>query len=198
VNDPRIILLTGAPGSGKSTLGSELARALQVPFLARDTVRRALFLTNGAWTAQPGQVPTRDEATETFLRLLETMTSLGVSCVAEYVVRAERPDHLARITAAGDCVVVLTECRDPLDRVVRRDRSDRLLNRRPVLDTLGYASIEDHSTASLARMRRVAEQMRTDFGPLPTLTVRTDDGYDPALDAVVEFVTRRAPEGRRA
>jgi hypothetical protein len=47
-------LITGAPGTGKTTLGTELSRALQIPFLARD-VRRGLFFTNGADGQHAGQ-----------------------------------------------------------------------------------------------------------------------------------------------
>jgi predicted ATPase len=44
---PRIVLDTGAPGSGKTTLRT--VRALHVPFLARGDVRRGLFFTTGAF-----------------------------------------------------------------------------------------------------------------------------------------------------
>ena len=40
-------MVTGAPGSGKSTLGAELSRALRMPFIARDDVRGGLFFTAG-------------------------------------------------------------------------------------------------------------------------------------------------------
>jgi predicted kinase len=190
---PTVVLVTGAPGSGKTTLGVELSRALQIPFLARDDVRRGLFFTNGAWTDRPGRLPTAEEAVEAFLRILEATTALGVSCIVEYVVRKERPADLERIAAAGDCVVVLTDCHDPLARVARRDRADLLVNRAPVLGALGYATAEDQAAAALARMRSLAGRMRTEFD-LPALAVRTDDGYDPGLDAILAFVTDQAPD----
>ena len=186
------MLITGVPGSGKTTLGTELAGALQIPFLARDAVRRGLFLTDGGWTDRPERVPTSTDSVEVFLRLVERMASLGVSCIVEFVVSPDRSDELRRLTAAGDCVVLRTECRDPLRRFERRNRRDRLLNRAPVLDALGYASIDDHTTDSLARMRFVAEEMQTEFD-LPLLPVRTDDGYDPGLDELVEFVVTATP-----
>jgi predicted kinase len=186
------VLITGAPGSGKTTLGTELSRALQIPFLARDDVRRGLFFTNGAWTERPGPVPTPEESVDTFLRILETTASLGVSCIVEYVVAWERSAELQRIAMAGDCVVVVTECRDALERAARRHRDDRLLDRQPVLDTLGYTTIEDHTTDALARMRSVARRMRTEFD-LPVLAVRTDDGYDPGLETILAFVTTGTP-----
>lgn len=183
----RVVVVTGAPGSGKTTLGAKLSRALRMPFIARDDVRGGLFFTAGAWSARPGRVPTSDESVEAFLRILETTASHGVSCIVEYVVRQQRPADLQRLSSVADCVVVLTECCDHLERFVSRNRTDRLLNRQPVLDALGYTTIREHTSDAVARMRSVANAMRVDFG-LPTLRVNTDDGYEPGLDAIVDFV----------
>jgi predicted kinase len=132
----RVVVVTGAPGSGKTTLGTDLSRALRIPFMARDDVRGGLFFTAGSWSARPRRVPTPEESAEAFLRM----------------------------------------------------RVDRLLNRQPVLDALGYTTIDEHTRDAVARMRSVAKAMRVDFG-LPTLRVNTDDGYEPGLDDIVEFVT---------
>ena len=59
-----------------------------------------------------------------------------------------------------------------------------------MLDALGYTSIHEHTSHAVARMRSVANTMRVDFG-LPTLRVNTDDGYEPGLDAIVDFVITR-------
>jgi adenylylsulfate kinase-like enzyme len=74
---PRVVLLTGEPGSGKTELGLELARALHVPFLARDQVRRGLYLTAGGWSDEPVPAPTADEAVEVFLRIAEALVGNG-------------------------------------------------------------------------------------------------------------------------
>jgi predicted kinase len=189
---PRVVLITGAPGSGKTTLGVELSAALRLPFLARDDVRSGLFFTAGAWSARAGPVPTSDASVEAFLRIVEAMAAQGVSCIAEYVMRRARPADLERLTSAADCIVVLTECRDGEQRFARRTRADRLLNRRPVLDALGFATIDDHARDAVVRMRAVADAMRVDFG-LPTLRVTTDAGYRPGIDAIVDFVVTGRP-----
>lgn len=185
---PRIVLITGEPGSGKTTLGDELARALRIPFLARDDVRGGLFFTAGSWTEAPVDVPSAESAVEAFLALVETFAGRGVSCVVEYVVRTDRADDLERLTRAADCVVVRTECSDPVERLVERNRTDRLLGRGPVLDALGFDSIDEHTADMLRRMEQVRAEMRTRF-EMPTLEVRTDDGFDPALDEIVRFAT---------
>ncbi len=189
---PRITVITGEPGSGKSLLGAKLSRALRVPFIARDDVRGGLFLTAGAWGAQPRAVPTADEAVEAFLRIVESTAGLGVSCIVEYVVRRGRPDDLERLTAVADCRVLHTRCRDATERVARRNTSDRLLNRKPVLDALGYATIDEHTSDAVARMRSVTDEMRTDFD-LPVLPVDTDEGYEPGLDVIIDFIVGGPP-----
>ena len=183
----RVVLVTGAPGSGKSTLGAELARSLRIPFVARDDVRGGLFFTDGAWTPNPRRVPSSDEAVETLLRMIETTAGLGVSCIVEYVIRQGRPNDWARITAAADCVVLMTTCRDAMSRFTHREMNDRLLNRQPVLDALGQASIEDHTTEAVSRMESVVDDMRTDFD-VPMLQVATDQEYQPGLDQIIDFV----------
>lgn len=191
----RVVLVTGEPGSGKTTLGLALSRELRVPFLSRDGVRGGLFFTEGGWSERPRRVPTAGEAVEAveaMLGIVETTAGLGVSCVVEYVFRQERPADLARIEAVAKCVVIRTWCADALGRCGDRDASDRLLNRRPVLDVLGYDTVLDRTTSARARMRSVTSEMQTDFD-LPGLSVNTDHGYRPSLERIIGFVTDTGP-----
>jgi predicted kinase len=187
---PTVVLMLGEPGSGKTELGTRLARTLGVPFLARDDVRTGLYFTTGAWTDDPGPPPPRDEATATFLTLVEALAGLGVSCVVEYVIRDDRPEDLERITRVAHCVGVRTGCDDAPSRQATRERADPLLRRPPVLAALGYEGIDEHVAQSSAHMAAVTSQMRTSFD-FPVLAVGTDDGYDPSLPEIVEFIARR-------
>jgi predicted kinase len=184
-------LITGEPGSGKTTLGTELSRALRVPFIARDDVRGGLFFTAGAWSDRPGDVPTSDTTVESFLRIVETTARLGVTVIVEYVLRRERPQDLERLADVADCVVLQTWCDDSLARFAARNDADRLLNRPAVLDALGYATVDQHTSDARERMRLVTREMQTDFD-LPLLRVNTDDGYDPVLKRIISFVTSAA------
>ena len=47
---PWLVMVTGEPGSGKSTLGRQLAEALHVPYLSRDDVRWGLRASASLWT----------------------------------------------------------------------------------------------------------------------------------------------------
>jgi predicted kinase len=179
---PRVVLITGEPGSGKTTLGTRLARELRVPFLARDDVRGGLFFTAGAWTTSMDRVPSADEAVEVFLHTLEGLLAHGVSCVAEYVVRAQRPADLDRFLAVGECVVVMTVCADASARVAERNAGDRLVANPAFLHAVGFSSVQEHTEAVVERMRTVAREMARRFTaplqshPAPP-TVPRDDGF---------------------
>lgn len=188
---PRIVLITGAPGSGKSTLGTTLANELRVPFLARDDVRGGLFLTAGGWSGTPERVPSAHEAVDVFLQLLEAAATRGVSAVAEYVVRRSRPDDLRRMMEAADCRVIVATATHPFERLAGREAADRLLNRPGVLTALGHDDLEAHTAHTRERMDAVVADLRTDF-PVPVLEVSTDGGYQPGLDQIVEFAVAGA------
>jgi predicted kinase len=181
-------VVTGEPGSGKTSLGLRLAAALRVPFLSRDAVRGGLLATAGLWTGEGRPLPEREAAVETFLRMVERMTELGVSAVIELVVFRDRRDALRRLEAAARCLVVRTGCTDAAARAEQRDRGDVLLRRPDVLRALGHDSIDGYLRAPHREVLRAG--MVTGFA-LPLLPVRTDDGYDPPLDEILDWVIDR-------
>ncbi len=77
-------MVTGEPGSGKSTLGRRLSEALHVPYLSRDDVRWGLRASAGLWTndvrtdAERADAE-RADAVEAFLQLVEKAAELGIS-----------------------------------------------------------------------------------------------------------------------
>ena len=134
---PGLVIVTGEPGSGKSSLGLHLARSLRLPYLSRDDVRWGLHATAGIWTNQLGQASDRNVARETFIEIVEEVARRGVSGVLEFIPFRDRPHELRRLRALAECLVVLTICTDASRRAEDRERSDALLNRPPVLAALG-------------------------------------------------------------
>jgi len=43
---PYVVIISGAPGSGRTTLGWELSRRLHVPFISRDDIKTGLHVTH--------------------------------------------------------------------------------------------------------------------------------------------------------
>jgi hypothetical protein len=160
-----------------------------VPFVARDDIRGGLLMTAGAWGDSLERIPSADETAEVFLRQIEQLSAQGVSCVAEYLVRARRPNDLERILAAGDCVVIITACEHAIERFAERNRDDLLISQPAVLDAIGFESREAHTVSAIDRMRQAEREMLHEF-PVPVLKVDTTDEYDPPLSEIVSFATR--------
>jgi predicted kinase len=181
-------VVTGEPGSGKTSLGLRLAAALRVPFLSRDAVRGGLLATAGLWTDEGRPLPEREIAVEATVQLVERAAELGVTAVLEFVVVPQRRDALRRLEAAARCLVVRTESAAAAARAERRDREDALLRRPDVLRSLGHGSIDDYLRAPQREIVRA--RMVTEF-ELPLLPVRTDEGYDPPVEEIVEWIIDR-------
>jgi predicted kinase len=79
---PLLVVVTGAPGSGKTTLARALASELALPLLAKDDVKEALFDELGGgdreWSRKLGRA-TYDVLFAVARRLLES----GASCILE-------------------------------------------------------------------------------------------------------------------
>ena len=185
---PWLILVTGEPGSGKTSLGVRLAEALRLPFFTRDQVRGGMLGTAGLWTNDLHDTPPREAAVDALVDIVEAAARRGVSLVLELVVTPERRDALRRIEAAANCLVVLTNARDAAARAERRDRVDPLLSRPNVLSALGQDSMDAFLRSPLREAVRSTTQ--ADFD-LPTLRVSTDDGYAPHVGQVVDWIVEQ-------
>lgn len=182
---PWLVIVTGEPGSGKTTLCQQIAARLRTPFLARDAVRGGMLATAGIWRGELATRQPRETAVEAFVQIVETMARTGTSAVVELVVSGGRDSALRRLTEAANCLVVLLEATDARTRAEKRDHADPLLNRPGVVEALGFATIDDF--INQPQGDHVRATMRTEFD-LPTLRVRSDDGFEPALPSIVEWV----------
>jgi predicted kinase len=170
VNGPSLIVVSGAPGSGKTTLAHAVARRVGCPAVCRDEIREGM---HHAGTPDPAMRRTYDA----FFDVLGVLLRAGVTVVAE----AAFQDRLWRPVLsplAGLAAIRVVRCvTDPavarermvgrLDDPVRAAHADREMLARP---PVAWAPI------SLG---------------VPTLEVDTTDGYSPGLDAVVAFAAAR-------
>lgn len=119
---PTLIVITGVPGAGKTTLGTGLGGALTAPFLSLDTIKESMY-ANGAHTEDPHQLRLAAEA-----ELSRQLGALGHIVVIDIWIAPDRDtDRVTRILRAQDRDIVEVMCRVPadiaVDRYSRRERS---------------------------------------------------------------------------
>jgi predicted kinase len=77
-----LVLISGPPGAGKTTLGTAIARELGIPFINKDGIKEVLFDTLGVkdreWSRQLGIA-----STTLLFHVIERQLAAGQSVVAE-------------------------------------------------------------------------------------------------------------------
>jgi predicted kinase len=170
---PALIVVTGRPGAGKTTLAHALARAVRCPAICRDEIKEGLVCT-----ADDGGAPGEDlqrHATDVFFDTLALLLGRCVTVVAEAAFQGQVwAPRLEPLSAIARVRVVLCEVEPELAHARKAERD------------LGDPARSRFHPERLAHGRASGsyDPPRLHF---PTLLVDTADGYRPAFDAIVEF-----------
>jgi predicted kinase len=174
-----LVLVSGAPGTGKTTLAKSLAEQLRFPLLARDHLKETLMNGLGA----PDRAASQSIGRASFALLYAILDVLvdrvpGVIAEANFARGLSEADLSPFVTRAR---AVLLHCETSPSKVTRR------IQARPELDGrhAGHHDLE----ALPSVLDRIAQGA---FEPLdlavPILTIDTTEGYAPPLPDIVQFV----------
>lgn len=179
---PALIIVSGLPASGKSTLAERIAGELGWPLFTKDAFKETLY---DAASIDPARFDRQAssllgaQAVAILLGVATTLIEAGVSTVIESNFRP----HLAQrdIGPLGrNSRARQVHCAIPRERIVERYRS-RIGrdDRHPVhVDTEAIHELEGQIDAGFG------EPLPLD---IPLLSVDTIDGYDPPFERVIAF-----------
>ncbi|MYD93605.1 MAG: AAA family ATPase [Chloroflexi bacterium] len=181
---PLLVIVNGAPGSGKTTLSRRLADALQLPHLERDGLKEILAdHLEVADLAQSNALT--PAAVGIFYALAAELARARVGMVLDQAYRRGLAEDQLRPLLAS-CRTVVIHC------VVPREVSVKRYTGRFERGTRHAAHFDGERIALFRAGKLQIDWSRSDPLKLevPTLLVETEDGYMPAFAEIVEFVRR--------
>lgn len=178
---PLVVYVSGSPGSGKSTLADLLARELYLPRVSSDLVHAGVRLTQGSANDRYKSFH------EGFVPLMIQMTVMNISFVVDHVAQHSmtEQDVIAKLASHAFIVNIHAKSTNPIERHIARElaRTDKGVY-------MTHDELEARAEFHKSNLAKTNDPLEID---MPQLVVATDDGYEPSLARIVEFIEKHYP-----
>lgn len=179
---PKCIIVTGRPGSGKTTLSKKLGERLRMPVVSRDELKEGYVNTYGV---KHDQLPADTNAvvSDFFFRIVNQYLANKVSIIAEAAFQhTVWEPRMAAIVEIGSPFIIVCS----VDADVAAGR-----HLRRGLDDPGREFYHGDRRVSIYRATGVTSPAGPYEAPafdVPTVHVSTDGPYSPTIDELVEKI----------
>lgn len=176
---PRLIIVGGAPASGKTTLAEQLAAELSLPLLTKDLFKEALFDSLGLPADRDRSGEFSRAAYTALYRVAARLIGAGTSLILEANFHRGRsePELLPLVERSR---AVALHCETSAEQLIRRYQARAHTSaRHPGHLDWSLSVFEEQAQAGLYELLDL---------PIPTLRIDTSNGYNPDFAEILEFV----------